>query len=61
MDFVDGLDLQARLHQGPLPLGEVVRILKEIARAVDYATVKESSIAIQNQVMCCSIKMVMCR
>ena len=37
MPFVDGLSLRARLQQGPLPLGEVVSILRDVARALAYA------------------------
>ena len=37
MDFVDGVDLQSRLQQGPLPLSEVIRVMKEVATAVQYA------------------------
>jgi RNA polymerase sigma factor (sigma-70 family) len=37
MDYVDGLDLQSRLDQGPLPLGEVVAIVKKVTSAVQHA------------------------
>ena len=37
MDFVDGIDLQSRLDEGPLPLGEVVSIVKQVASAVQHA------------------------
>lgn len=37
MDFVDGVDLQARLQQGALSLREVIRITKDVATAVQYA------------------------
>ena len=37
MDFVDGIDLQSRLDKGPLPLDEVVSIIKQVAHAIGYA------------------------
>jgi eukaryotic-like serine/threonine-protein kinase len=37
MDFINGVDLQARLQDGPLPLPEVVRIVKDVATAVQHA------------------------
>ena len=37
MPFIDGLSLRARLEQGPLPLSEVVSILRDVARALAYA------------------------
>jgi serine/threonine-protein kinase len=37
MPFIEGLTLRARMHQGPLPLSESVRILGDIARALEYA------------------------
>jgi tetratricopeptide (TPR) repeat protein/tRNA A-37 threonylcarbamoyl transferase component Bud32 len=37
MPFVDGSSLRARLGQGPLPIGEAVGVLKEVARALAYA------------------------
>ena len=37
MDFVDGVDLQSRLRQGPLRLGEAVQIVKDVAIAIQYA------------------------
>jgi serine/threonine-protein kinase len=37
MPFVDGLSLRARLQQGALPLGDVVNILRDVARALAYA------------------------
>ena len=37
MPFVDGLSLRARLAQGPIPIGETVSILRDVARALAYA------------------------
>jgi tetratricopeptide (TPR) repeat protein/tRNA A-37 threonylcarbamoyl transferase component Bud32 len=37
MPFVDGSSLRARLADGPLPIGEAVGVLKEVARALAYA------------------------
>jgi tetratricopeptide (TPR) repeat protein len=37
MPFVDGSSLRVRLAQGPLPIGEIVGVLKEVARALAYA------------------------
>jgi len=37
MDFVDGIDLQSRLEEGPLPLDGVVSIVREVAHAIGYA------------------------
>jgi RNA polymerase sigma factor (sigma-70 family) len=37
MDFVDGIDLQSRLDEGPLPLDDVVLIIKQVAHAIGYA------------------------
>jgi eukaryotic-like serine/threonine-protein kinase len=37
MDFVDGVDLQSRLRQGPLQLSEATRIVKDVATAIQYA------------------------
>ena len=37
MPYVDGDSLRARLEQGPLPTGEVVSILRDVARALAYA------------------------
>jgi tetratricopeptide (TPR) repeat protein len=37
MPYVDGDSLRARLEQEPLPTGEVVSILRDVARALAYA------------------------
>jgi tetratricopeptide (TPR) repeat protein/tRNA A-37 threonylcarbamoyl transferase component Bud32 len=37
MPYVDGDSLRQRLEQGPLPTGEVVSILRDVARALAYA------------------------
>src|SRR6187397_1742960 len=37
MPFVKGSSLRARIAEGPLPIGEVVGVLKEVARALAYA------------------------
>lgn len=37
MDRVDGVDLETRLADGPLPLAEAVRIGIEVARALEHA------------------------
>jgi len=37
MDLVDGVDLESRLADGPLPISEAVRIAIEVARALDHA------------------------
>lgn len=37
MDLVEGVDLESRLADGPLPISEVVRIVIEVARALDHA------------------------
>lgn len=37
MPFVDGSSLRARLAEGPLPINEVIGVLKEVARALAYA------------------------
>lgn len=37
MPFVTGESLRARLHQGVVPLGEAVGILRDVARALAYA------------------------
>jgi serine/threonine protein kinase len=37
MDFVDGTDLQAKIAKGPLETLEAIRIVREVATAVDYA------------------------
>ncbi len=37
MPYVDGLSLRARLQHGPLPIGEAVNILRDVARALAYA------------------------
>lgn len=37
MPFVEGLSLRARLAKGPLPLGESITILRDVARALAYA------------------------
>lgn len=37
MDFVDGVDLQSRIQQGPLALHEAVQIVKQVAAGVQYA------------------------
>ena len=37
MPFVDGLSLRARLTQGPIPLGDALSILRDVARALAYA------------------------
>jgi tetratricopeptide (TPR) repeat protein/tRNA A-37 threonylcarbamoyl transferase component Bud32 len=37
MPFVDGSSLRARIAEGPLPINEVVGVLKEVARALAYA------------------------
>src|SRR6185437_1584999 len=37
MPYVDGLSLRARLERGPVPLGEAVDIMRDIARALAYA------------------------
>jgi tetratricopeptide (TPR) repeat protein len=37
MPFVDGESLRARLARGPLPIGEAVSILRDVARALAYA------------------------
>lgn len=36
MDLVDGDDLAARLARGALPIGEAVRVVAEVARAVEH-------------------------
>ena len=37
MDYIDGSDLQSQLDEGPLPLVEVVAIVKKVANAVQHA------------------------
>ena len=37
MDFVDGTDLERRIESDPMPLCEIVRIVKDVAAAVQYA------------------------
>ena len=37
MPFVDGSSLRVRIAEGPLPINEVVGVLKEVARALAYA------------------------
>jgi len=37
MPFVEGQSLRARLREGPLPLRDAVRILRDVARALSYA------------------------
>jgi len=37
MDFVDGTDLQTHLDKGPLPPGDVVSIVTQVASAVQHA------------------------
>jgi len=37
MPFVDGESLRARLARGPLPMGEVVGILRDVSKALAYA------------------------
>ncbi|MFI5238198.1 MAG: protein kinase [Gemmatimonadales bacterium] len=37
MPYVDGLSLRARLERGPVPLGEALDIMRDIARALAYA------------------------
>ena len=37
MPYVEGTSLRARLAHGPLPIGETISILKEVARALAYA------------------------
>ena len=37
MPFVDGLSLRQRLSSGPLPIGEVISVLRDVARALAYA------------------------
>ncbi len=37
MPFVEGDSLRARLSNGPLPVGEVISILRDVAKALAYA------------------------
>ena len=37
MPYVDGDSLRRRLEQGPVPTGEVISILRDVARALAYA------------------------
>ena len=37
MPFVSGESLRARMERGPLPLDEVLRVLREVAEALEYA------------------------
>ncbi len=37
MPFIEGRSLRARLAEGPVPIGEVVSILRDVARALSYA------------------------
>jgi len=37
MPFVDGLSLRHRLSSGPLPIGDVISVLRDVARALAYA------------------------
>ena len=37
MPFIDGESLRARLAAGPLPIGEAVNVLRDVARALGYA------------------------
>jgi eukaryotic-like serine/threonine-protein kinase len=37
MDFIEGGDLQNKLRSGPLPVGEAIRIAKQIASAIGHA------------------------
>jgi serine/threonine protein kinase len=37
MDFVDGVDLQARLDTGPLAVAEAVSIVGHVAAAIQHA------------------------
>src|SRR5829696_7153517 len=40
MPYVDGDSLRRRLEQGPVPTGEVISILRDVARALAYAHVR---------------------
>jgi serine/threonine-protein kinase len=37
MPYVAGESLRARLNRGPLPIGDAINILRDVARALDYA------------------------
>lgn len=37
MDFIDGIDLQFRLERGPLPMGESVSVVIQVANAIQHA------------------------
>ena len=37
MPYVDGESLRARVAQGPLPIGDVISILRDVARALAFA------------------------
>jgi len=37
MPFVEGASLRARLASGPLPVAEAISIMRDVARALDYA------------------------
>ena len=37
MPFVEGVSLRARLRDGPLPIGEATRVLRDVAAALHYA------------------------
>ncbi len=37
MPYVDGLSLRHRLSSGPLPIGDVISVLRDVARALAYA------------------------
>jgi serine/threonine-protein kinase len=37
MPFVDGLSLRQRLTAGPLPISDVISVLRDVARALSYA------------------------
>ncbi|MBX9927592.1 MAG: serine/threonine protein kinase, partial [Gemmatimonadaceae bacterium] len=37
MPYVEGESVRARLGQGPLPIGEIISILRDVARALAFA------------------------
>jgi serine/threonine protein kinase len=56
MRLVDGTDLKAMLRDGPLVPSRAVRILEQVAGALDALTRAASFIATSSRRMCCSTR-----